>query len=92
MRLVIIAAAFAGLALSAGAAFADDAAATPTSTTGDPDKIVCKQGDPTTGTRLGATRTCRTQREWDDLQQQAQKTLVESQLKSFGNRPAGSSN
>jgi len=90
MRFVIVAAALAGLAFSAVSAFADDTATTPAA--GDPNKIVCKQGDPTTGTRLGATRTCHTQREWDDFQQQAQKTLVQSQLKGFGNRPAGTSN
>jgi len=46
------------------------------------DKMVCRQMAPATGTRIGARRECRTQREWDDIRQQSQKETGQMQ----GNR------
>ena len=33
----------------------------------DANKITCVMGEPTTGSRLGAHRTCHTQAEWDRI-------------------------
>lgn len=46
------------------------------------DKMVCRQMEPATGTRIGARRECRTQREWDDIRQQSAKDTDKMQ----GNR------
>lgn len=45
----------------------------------NPDQMVCKAGIPTTGTRLGARRECHTNREWAQIQQDAQKALSQMQ-------------
>ena len=63
-------------------------AATPPSTTAqsapaeDPNDIICKTGAPTTGSRLGAQRTCHTRKEWADMQSQSQQDLSQTQLQS----------
>jgi cytochrome c5 len=44
------------------------------------DEVVCRTGTPPTGTRLGATRECHTQREWDKRQQEAQDVLKKTQM------------
>ena len=54
--------------------------ATAASTDTDPDRIVCKEGPPPTGSRLGATRECHSQREWDRIQQEQQEALTRQQL------------
>ncbi len=50
------------------------------STSEDLDRIVCKSGPAPTGTRLGATRECHTQREWDLRQQEQQQELTRQQI------------
>ena len=72
-----------GLTVAASAAMADAAPAAtapapaaqpvPASNPADLDKMVCRNMAPATGTRLGARRECRTQREWDDIRIQSQK-------------------
>ncbi len=42
-------------------------------------QIVCRMGTPPTGSRLGATRECHTQREWDQRTAEAQKILQQTQ-------------
>lgn len=39
----------------------------------DADKMVCRMMDAPTGSRIGVRRECRTQREWDDIREQAAK-------------------
>ena len=69
----------AGMVFAGSAAMADAAAPAPAPAATDPakaadlDKMVCRQMAPATGTRIGARRECRTQREWDDIRQQSQK-------------------
>ena len=69
----------AGMAFAGSAAMADAAppppapAASDAAKTADLDKMVCRTMAPATGTRIGARRECRTQREWDDIRQQSQK-------------------
>jgi hypothetical protein len=69
----------AGMVLAGSAAMADAVppppapAASDAAKTNDLDKTVCRTLAPATGTRIGARRECRTQREWDDIRQQSQK-------------------
>lgn len=46
----------------------------------DPDKIVCKQTSAPTGTRIGAGRTCQSQRDWDAQEKESQKQLMDRQM------------
>jgi hypothetical protein len=55
-------------------------AAAPAETSADLDAIVCKEGSPPTGSRMGATRTCRTQRQWDEMERQSQENLQRTQM------------
>ena len=55
-------------------------AATTDASSGDNlDKIVCRSSPPPTGTRLGATRECHTQREWNQRQAEGQSVLWNTQ-------------
>ena len=78
----------AGMVFVGSAAMADAAApptapaATEAAKPGDLDKMVCRTMAPATGTRIGARRECRTQREWDDIRQQSAKETDQMQ----GNR------
>ncbi|HEX3664920.1 MAG TPA: hypothetical protein VHU23_06790 [Rhizomicrobium sp.] len=47
------------------------------------DEIVCRTQPPTTGTRLGATRECHTQRDWDRRQEETQKMVQQTQLQGM---------
>jgi hypothetical protein len=66
-----------GLTVAASAAMADAAAPAPApaAASSELDKTVCRVMMPATGTRLGARRECRTQREWDDIRRQNQKEV-----------------
>lgn len=68
-----------GLTVAASAAMADAAAPAPAPVAAAPvselDKTVCRVMMPATGTRLGARRECRTQREWDDIRRQNEKEV-----------------
>lgn len=83
-----------GLTVLASAAMADAAAPAPAPTTpsatasSDLDKMVCRSLAPATGTRIGARRVCRTQREWDDIRVQSQKETDKMQNTGF-NKPGG---
>jgi hypothetical protein len=48
-------------------------------TESDPNRIVCRTGAPTTGTRIGGNRECHTQHVWDEMRRQAQANLERSQ-------------
>jgi hypothetical protein len=83
-----------GIALSAriGIAAADPPAPSPsepaaTSQT-DPDRVVCRTGPAKTGSRIGGSRECHSQREWDRLQQEQQNQLSKMQIQR-GNNSAG---
>jgi hypothetical protein len=49
--------------------------------TNDPNRMVCRTMDAKTGSRIGARRECRTQREWDDIRQQDQHSLEKMQAR-----------
>lgn len=56
-------------------------AATPAATSSvNPDEMVCKMGAAPTGTRLGRSRECHTQREWDRMRQEEQNRLTQQQI------------
>ncbi len=40
-----------------------------------PDTVVCKNFPPPTGSRIGGRRICHTEREWEQLQFEAQQAL-----------------
>ncbi|HWA92570.1 MAG TPA: hypothetical protein VG889_21240 [Rhizomicrobium sp.] len=78
----------AGLAICGTAAMADAAqpasdATQAASTTNDSDldKIVCRSMGAPTGSRLGARRECKTQREWDDIRRQNEKEVSKMQAR-----------
>ena len=54
--------------------------ATAQATQTDPDAIVCKQTSAPTGTRIGASRECHSQREWDEREKDSQKQLMDRQM------------
>jgi hypothetical protein len=79
----------AALVMSATFAAADPAPAAPTQPAAAPaaaqadgDKVVCRTEPPATGSRLGTRRTCRTQREWDDIREQSQKETNKMEVNS----------
>jgi hypothetical protein len=45
----------------------------------DPNKVVCRSKSAPIGSRLGATRECRTQREWDDISAQDRREVEKMQ-------------
>jgi pyruvate/2-oxoglutarate dehydrogenase complex dihydrolipoamide acyltransferase (E2) component len=55
-------------------------AAAPAASDADLDKIECRMGTPPTGSRLGATRTCHTEREWAQIQKDSQDMLKTTQM------------
>jgi hypothetical protein len=48
----------------------------------DLDKVVCRAGEPITGSRLPGPRVCHTQREWNDIRQQSQAAVTRIQMQS----------
>lgn len=79
----------AGMVVAGSAALADAAATPPpapaAAAASDPsvaselNKVVCRTMTAPTGTRIGARRECRTQREWDDIRQQSEKETTKMQ-------------
>ena len=51
--------------------------------TSDSDKIVCRTLAAKTGSRLGARRDCRTQKEWDDIQHRQQDEVSKMQARGL---------
>jgi hypothetical protein len=86
MRFALLFASAAVLSISNAVADPPAATSTPTATTAqpvtdanDPDKVVCRTKAAKTGSRLGATRECRTQREWDNIMAQNQREIEKMQ-------------
>jgi hypothetical protein len=83
----------AGMVVAGSAAMADaappppaPAAATQAEKSSDLDKMVCRTMQPATGTRIGARRECRTQREWDDIREQSQRETNKMEGTTLGPR------
>jgi hypothetical protein len=76
------------LLIPAGAASAADTVTVvapngPATQTNGLDQVVCQSGPPPTGSRIGATRECHTQREWDRLREE-QRHVIESHQTMIG--------
>jgi hypothetical protein len=70
--------------------FADDT--TPTtapaaSPANDPDQIVCRKGEPITGTRLPGRAICHTQRDWDQIQRDSQGMTSQMEMNGTLHNP-----
>ncbi|HEY3778102.1 MAG TPA: hypothetical protein VGL35_08580 [Rhizomicrobium sp.] len=53
------------------------------------DQVVCRSSPPPTGTRLGATRECHTQRVWNQRQEDSQRMLSQTQMGGLQSTPPG---
>jgi cytochrome c5 len=75
----------------AGAAVAQPAgpSSTAVSSDNDPNRIVCHSRPAPTGSRLGGTSECHTQKQWDDMRQQSQATVNSIQLHGLNTIPPG---
>jgi hypothetical protein len=71
--------------------FADDttpATAPAASASGnDPDQIVCRKGEPITGTRLPGRAICHTQRDWDQIQRDSQGMTSQMEMNGTLHNP-----
>jgi hypothetical protein len=45
----------------------------------DPNKVVCRNAEAPTGSRLGTRRECKTQKEWDDARLQSERDVSHMQ-------------
>lgn len=85
MRSIVLVSVF-SLMAPLGAAIAENpapASGTATAQTGDPDQVICRTGPPPIGSRIGATRECHTQREWDRMRQE-QRRIIETHQTVIG--------
>ncbi|MBN9567138.1 MAG: hypothetical protein J0H79_05985 [Alphaproteobacteria bacterium] len=83
MRRSLLTLAFSSMLLMPVVAMAADDAPQPAPTsTSDLDKVVCRAGEPITGSRLPGPRVCHTQREWNDIRQQSQAAVTRIQMQS----------
>ena len=57
--------------------------ATAASRTSDPDEIVCQMTPPRTGSRLGGSRECHTQRDWDRHRKESRAILSGMQMRGL---------
>ncbi|HEX5324785.1 MAG TPA: hypothetical protein VFW40_13440 [Capsulimonadaceae bacterium] len=88
MRIAAFSVLAVGTFLFAGPTVADPsstAASAPSASTSAPasasgDEIVCQTGPAPTGTRLGKTRECHSQREWDRMRAEEQNRLTKQQI------------
>jgi hypothetical protein len=46
----------------------------------DPDEVMCKSSPAPTGSRLGGSRECHTQREWDNRMRESQRITSGNQM------------
>ena len=73
-----IAVSFAAFA-AGGVCAAPVPAGTGDATPSDDNPVICRTMAPVVGTRLGGTRQCATQKEWDRIRRDAQKLLDNTQ-------------
>jgi hypothetical protein len=85
VRSIVLVSAFA-LLVPAVAAWAEESTPTPAAApaqTSDPDRVVCQNGPPPTGSRIGGGRICHTQREWDRMHEE-QRHIIETHQTMIG--------
>jgi hypothetical protein len=79
--------AVAAMALCSTSAFAEEQTSPPT--TNNRDVVVCKRVPSATGTRLGATKECHTQGEWDERRRQDRELTEGAQRSDSRGAPGG---
>jgi hypothetical protein len=84
---MILGLAVAATAFCAAPSFAEEQTSQPT--TNNRDVIVCKRVPSATGTRLGSTKECHTQGEWDDRQRQDREMTEGAQKSDMRGSPGG---
>jgi hypothetical protein len=102
MRIVAISGIAVGLMTWAGVALADPDAATsapapaatavapaPVASAEDADRVICRMSPAPTGSRLGSSRECHTQKQWDMMHQQAQENVNNMQVRGMASGPSG---
>jgi hypothetical protein len=55
----------------------------------DPDEIICRAGQPVTGSHLPGPRVCRTRAQWDQLQRDTQATIERAQMMGLQENSGG---
>jgi hypothetical protein len=83
VRITLVGVAVAAMAVGTVPSLAEDQGVT--RPTNNRDVMVCKMVPATTGTRLGARRTCRPQREWDERRQLDRQMTEETQMRDSRN-------
>ncbi len=71
------------LSTSAGVVLADPPTSPANSASvsqSDPDRMVCRVQPAKTGSRIGATRECHSQREWERMQQEQRNMITKLQI------------
>jgi hypothetical protein len=46
----------------------------------DPNETICKSGEPILGSRFATSRTCRTRKEWAQIQRDSQEAVYHQQM------------
>ena len=62
-------------------------AAQPAAPAEDPNEVICRNGEPILGSRFPGPRICHTRKEWAQIQQDSQNTLVHQQMERSSNGP-----
>jgi hypothetical protein len=90
MRSFVLLGMIVGTVASAASAFAQSAPTpSPAAATEDPDRVVCHMGPAPTGSRLGSSRECHTQKQWDQMRLQQQQNVNNMQVQGLSSQPGG---
>lgn len=68
---------------------APDAATPAAAPTAEADRVVCRMNPAPTGSRLGSSRECHTQRQWDQMRQEQQSNVSGMQSRGMESGPSG---
>jgi hypothetical protein len=90
MRSLVLVGMIVGTVASAASAFAQSAPTpSPAAATEDPDRVVCHMSPAPTGSRLGSSRECHTQKQWDQMRLQQQQNVNGMQMQGLNSQPGG---
>jgi hypothetical protein len=92
MHKLTLAVAVCALVAGSGMAFADTPNGNGTAAPADPNEMICKHGEVTTGSRFPGPPICHTRLEWEQLQKNANESLqgIQNRLDSSRTGVAGS--
>jgi hypothetical protein len=84
-KAIVVAAAVGAMMMSSAIAFAQQA--TPPAVqpqaqapADDPNEMICRAGEPVTGSRFPGPRQCHTRKEWDQIRRDSQEALFHQQM------------